>query len=272
MKQLLREFLIHYKALIIVIGLFPIVPIGVYILFYKIENPGDFWLTIISCLISYVGSIGWGMFIFYESWRRDKREEIRNMPKISFSYMNDVVRINEQSIAHECFFSYDRVKKIIKSGFIGIVLYGDVHLEDSGCGYMGLRITNLGTHLIYLRGVQKVYVVNGESNHRSGLEVMEQTEMVYYESKRETNTLSYRDTVDYYIGVDKILVDTSQLVNRDVYFQISVEDEFYTVYNYLVRINYNRGSMLKGVGQKLNDKQLRLLKSNPEAFFAMNIV
>ena len=61
--------------------LVPLFLIGGYSIAYRRSSLDEaIWATIISGLVSYIGTIAWGVFIFYESWQRRVEQEYKERP------------------------------------------------------------------------------------------------------------------------------------------------------------------------------------------------
>lgn len=79
-----RRFSEKYWWLFLIAVLVPCFLIGGYCLVYhKSSLDQTIWATIISSIVSYIGTIAWGVFIFYDSWQRRIEQEYRERPILS---------------------------------------------------------------------------------------------------------------------------------------------------------------------------------------------
>ena len=98
----------------ITVATFSILIVACYfIVFFNSEIDKDIWASILTCVISYVGTIGWGIFIFHDSWLRNKEEERKNRPRLSMDYHYDCL-IKNNGVGHQLLFSYERLEKELK--------------------------------------------------------------------------------------------------------------------------------------------------------------
>ena len=92
MNSSFKDFLKEYLWLFIIItGLPCLLTVCYLIIFYDNVIGKDIWTKIVTSIISYAGTIGWGIFIFHNSWLKNKEEDLRNRPRISINYHNDIL-------------------------------------------------------------------------------------------------------------------------------------------------------------------------------------
>ena len=73
MNTSFKDFFKEYRWLIIIITGLPLLLTACYlIIFYDNVIGKDIWAEIITSIISYAGTIGWGIFIFHNSWLKSK--------------------------------------------------------------------------------------------------------------------------------------------------------------------------------------------------------
>lgn len=270
-KGLIKDFSGQYWKLLMAIALLPIIAIISYLLIFTIDGKeNDFWLTIISCIIPYLGTMGWGIFIFYHTWRHDKEEELRSIPKISISYDYDEVSPIHFDEPHSCLYSHTRLIAKKHGNLSMIRTFNRKHLDEDDCGYLGLSIINLSSRLVYFGCITDVYVVNRDLIGSSNIKVEKQSEHIIFFSKESHFTLTYKDRLMLYVGVDKDLADTRSKISRDIYVLFSIEDEHSREYIYISFIYYTSGTILMGRNRIVNKNELKILSEKPSVFFENN--
>lgn len=240
-KGLIKDFSGQYWKLLIAIALLPIIAIISYLLIFTIDGKeNDFWLTIISCIIPYLGTMGWGIFIFYHTWRHDKEEELRSIPKISISYDYDEVSPIHFDEPHSCLYSHTRLIAKKHGNLSMIRTFNRKHLNEDDCGYLGLSIINLSSRLVYFGCITDVYVVNRDLIGSSNIKVEKQSQHIIFFSKESHFTLAYKDRLMLYIGVDKDLADTRSKISRYIYIYIVLHRRrtFKRIYLYFIHLLY----------------------------------
>ena len=170
MNTSFKVFLKEYWWLFAIIILLPVLLIiSYFIIFYNSGIGKEILANLITSIISYVGTIGWGIFIFHDSWLRSKEEDYRNRPRLSIDYHYDRI-VKKNGGAHQCFFSYERIKKELKGKFDEIKIYddNDGDMREKNYDYLGIIFKNHSSHLIYSKIFIGDVVVSYEKLHKVG--------------------------------------------------------------------------------------------------------
>ena len=128
-----KYFFREYRWLFLAAILIPLICISLYcIIYYDINLDAAVWATIISALISYIGTVAWGIFIYYDSWQRKKEQEYRDRPRIRAGCVSKT--------PEQAFYTYEEVcGRPIKPNEKG----SDAFL------YLKVRLVNNGSHSLF---------------------------------------------------------------------------------------------------------------------------
>lgn len=264
MNSSFKDFATENRWMLTITLAFPIILITCYItIILDCEINTEVWNTILTCFLTYYGTIGWGLFIYHDSWLRSKEEDYRNRPRLSIGYHYDRI-VKKNSGGHQCFFSYQRIKDMFKGDLCKIRIFEDKDIsdmEESQYGFLGIEFKNYGSHLIYLKAFTSVYVVNREMDEN--IEIMKQEGTFLLSLKNNPYTLAFNDTTMYLLGIEKELVDTTKSIRRDICITLSIEDEFSKEHYYFLPIYYNNGSIMFGCRKEMNIKEFNKIYHNP---------
>ena len=80
-----KYFAKQYWWLLLVVTLIPILGVGIYcVLFWKCIDE-SIVATIVMGAISYIGTVAWGLFIYYNSWSSEQLQKYRDKPRLRVS-------------------------------------------------------------------------------------------------------------------------------------------------------------------------------------------
>lgn len=268
MNTSFKDFLKEYRWLIIIITGLPLLLTVCYlIIFYDNVIGKDIWAEIITSIISYAGTIGWGIFIFHNSWLKSKEEDRRNRPRISINYHYDKF-VKKNRDGHQCLFSYERIEKELKGKFNEIKIFDDNdnhHMREKDYDYLGIIFKNHSSHLIYANIFKGIFVVSYEKRHTvDHIEIKRQKGRIWLQLKDNPDTLAFNNTAMYFLGIEKELVDTTQPTSRGIYISLTIEDEFCKEYCYILPIFYNNGTIMCGPKKEIGIKEMDKIYQNPK--------
>ncbi len=70
-----KHFAKEYWGLFAAVIIFPTILFAVFFVLYQVEDiDKSIFVAFVTCIISYVGTIGLSIFIFHDSWQRGKEE------------------------------------------------------------------------------------------------------------------------------------------------------------------------------------------------------
>ena len=87
MKSSFKDFVIEHLWLFAVCILFPVVVIDLFCYFNNYDLEQGTVATIVIGVLTYIGTILWGMFIYYKSWLDKKMQEYRDRPRVDIKYL-----------------------------------------------------------------------------------------------------------------------------------------------------------------------------------------
>lgn len=268
MNTSFKDFLKEYQWLFIIVTALPVLlTAGCLVTFYDHGIGKDIWATLVTSNISYAGTVGWGIFIFHNSWLRSKEEDRRNRPRISIDYHYDKF-VKNNGNGHLCFFSYKRVEKELKDKFYEIKIFDDNdsnHMRENDYDYLGIIFKNHSSHLIYAKIFKGIFVVSYEKRHKvDHIEIKRQKGRIWLQLKDNPGTLAFNNTTMYFLGIEKELVDTTKPIRREIYISLTIEDEFCKEYCYLLPIFYNNGTIMYGPKKETSIKEMNNICQKPK--------
>lgn len=203
-----KYFFRQYWWLFVLAMLIPVVCVLTFCFVYG-ESRFDktIWATIISGGISYVGTIAWGMFIYYDSWQRRKEQEYRDKPRIRVGCIN---KDTEQAA-----FTYEDI--------CGRPLNQNERTNDIFF-YFKVRLVNNGNHTIF---DIKPCLVLVYFRHLGG--DVEQEHGHYLDLSREI--VSFKESCDLYVGVSKFLVGAdAKIIETTITYVFRFQDDLMNTY------------------------------------------
>lgn len=208
MKASFKYFFCQYYWLFVLALLIPIGCIFGYCIVYRESNLDEaIWATIISGGISYIGTIAWGIFIYYDSWQRRKEQEYRDKPRIRAGCIN---KDTEQAA-----FTYEDI--------CGRPLCQSEKTTDNFF-YFKVRMINHGNHTIFNIKPCLVLVyfrqlggdVEQEPRHYVNL---------------STEIVSFKESCDLYVGVLKSLVGSdAKTIETAITYVFRFQDDLMNTY------------------------------------------
>ena len=266
MKTSFKDFAKEYWGLFFAVVVIPTSLFSIYFIAYSNhEIDKSISATFLTCIISYIGTIGLSIFIFHNSWLKGKEEEYRNRPRVSIGRHYDCYKLKNGD-GHQCFFTYERIKEDpnLKLDEIKIFDDNDDYMEETQYDYVGIIIKNHSSHLVYSNVFRGIYIVDrGEYRNKEECKVQRQKGRIWFSLKDNPSTLAFKDTAMHFLGIEKKLVDTTKPIRREIYILLSIEDDFSKEHHYLLPTQYINGTMLDGIRKEINDKQLDNLYQNP---------
>lgn len=148
------------------------------------------WATIISGIISYIGTIAWGVFIFYDSWQRRIEQDYKSRP---------IVRIHAQLSDREAYNyrMYDReeVNSILKEQ-IGIYQHSNSYDKSHVIKYVRVVITNFGQLILSDLSLIDVNIIKEKIKRNQG-------NYGFLSLPGLAQTLSYKEEWSIFVAIDE---------------------------------------------------------------------
>ncbi len=206
-KATCKHFFKQYKWLFVIALAIPVVGIvGYCVVFRERALDESVWATIVMGFISYIGTIAWGVFIYYDGWRRQKEQEYRDFPRIKAGC---VPKDKEQAV-----YTYEDIcgRPITQAEKTTELFF-----------YLKFRIHNMGNHALFNFRPKLVLVY---VNHGGDAE---QKPRHFVDLSAEI--ISFRESSDLYVGVLKDAVGwDAKNINTSITYVFSFQDDLMNVY------------------------------------------
>lgn len=188
-----KRFSKEYWCLFLIALFVPLFSIGGYCFIYRKSCLDEtIWATIISGVVSYVGTIAWGIFIFYDSWQRRIEQDYKNRP---------IVRIHADLSDREPYNyqMYDRseVSCMLKEQ-VGIYDHTNSYDKSHVIKYIRVVITNFGQLILSDLSLIDVNIVKDKTKSKQG-------NYGFLSFPGLAQTLSYKEEWSIFVAIDETL-------------------------------------------------------------------
>lgn len=208
MKEItFKYFAKHHLWLLLVVILIPVLGIGIYCgLFWRCIDE-SIVATIVMGVISYIGTVAWGLFIYYNSWSNEQLQKYRDRPRIR---VGCVVKDNGLPL-YTC-------EEAIGRPLVPNDRYADQFV------FLKVRIVNEGNHTIFNIKSEQVFVQVGQR-----ADIQQKTNMNI--NMNSFNAITFKEHFEYYIGVLKQAVGNNlDQVNNFITYVFSFQDDLLNIY------------------------------------------
>ena len=177
MKSSFKDFFIEHLWLFAVCILFPVVVIDLFCYFNNYDLEQGTAATIVIGVLTYIGTILWGMFIYYKSWLDKKKQEIRDWPRVDVKY---IPKLDGKAFYN----SQDDVIKL-HLGYFNF-------MNINNC-FLRVQFINYGIHSIHnIYHTSTTILIDDKEIEESTLNYIDAT---------EGKALGFKETYERYIGV-----------------------------------------------------------------------
>lgn len=219
------KFFKEYKRLFIVAVIFPILWLCTYCFIYRNQDLDEtVWATITSALITYIGTIAWGVFIFYESWQRRVEQEYKERPILEVN-----AKLSDKSPRYYQMYEKSEVEEIL-SRQVSICGLKQVHEKSHKVKYVCVSITNYGLSLISDMSLFDVYLDDGKCYIHQG-------KYGYIAPLDNPKTLLYKDKWVVYVAIDETLFNTLHKGDKQISIVFKLKHNSISLYYVGVAIN-----------------------------------
>lgn len=172
-----KYFAKHHLWLLLAVILIPVLGIGIYCgLFWRCIDE-SIVATIVMGVISYIGTVAWGLFIYYKSWLDKKKQEFRDWPKVDIKY---IPKKDGKAF-------YNSGDNEIQE-LLGMYSF----MSISNC-FLRVKIINYGIHTIHnIYHTSTTILIDDEEIEESTLNYIDAT---------EGKALGFKETYERYIGI-----------------------------------------------------------------------
>ena len=172
-----KVFFIEHLWLFAVCILLPFVVVDLFCYFNNYDLEQGTVATIVIGVLTYIGTILWGMFIYYKSWVDKKKQEYRDRPRVDIKYIpkaNGKAFYNSQD---------EEIKKLL-----GMFSFMNIN----NC-FLRVKFTNYGIHTIHnIYHTSTKILIDDKEIEESTLNYIDAT---------EGKALGFKETYERYIGV-----------------------------------------------------------------------
>lgn len=187
--KFLKEYWFLFAAILVL-------PFFIVTLYYMIFGGGipdkAISATFFSCIISYIGTIAWGVFIFFDSWQRNVELEYKNRPLV-------VVRAELSDLEPYNYRLYDReeVNAVLRQQ-VGIYGLNSSYNRSHNIKYIRVTLTNYGQTVV---SDLSLVTVDIQMNRQ----VKVQGSYGFLSSPDLDKVLGFKESWDIFVAIDETL-------------------------------------------------------------------
>ncbi len=236
MKVSFKEFFKEYWNLFLVCLLLPIVVIIIFCWCYCCSLEQGTIATIVFSTLAYLGTIIWGVFIYYKSWVDKNIQIYKDSPILDIK-----ASLNLKS--HEKYFLYNReeVGNILNNN---VLCCGLKQTEKSSVRYICISIVNFGTSILSDISIENIIVKNYRRSIDHGF-------YGYFSDVNIPKTLTYKDVFEMFIAIDTSVLDSIEGDNKNIDLIIEFNNNITDRYRCIINLTIlNRGSL--AIGTEIN--------------------
>ena len=222
MKEItFKYFAKHHLWLLLAVILIPVLGIGIYCgLFWKCIDE-SIVATIVMGAISYIGTVAWGLFIYYNSWSNEQLQKYRDRPRIR---VGCVAKDNGLSL-----YTYDEAtnKPLVPNDMFAEQFF-----------FLKLRIVNEGNHSIFNFKSENVLVqVDEQANVQQNMNMNINIS--------SSDVVAFKDVYEYYIGILKENVgEDISAANNFITYVFSFQDDLLNIYYCVLKVWIRNGKRM----------------------------
>lgn len=216
-KVSFKYFAMQYWWLFLAAIVIPIIGIvGYFLAFCGALHDKSIWATIVMGCISYIGTVAWGIFIYYDGWLRQKEQEYRDFPRIKLYCIS---KSKDQTV-----FEFDDID--------GIQLEEKIFADQFF--FMKYRLENIGSHTLFnFHSIFIAVFFNGPGYIKQHSDFFHMT---------MANIASFRESMDLYAGVLKQFVGNDpKTINHSIGYLFSFQDDMMKRYYCSCEVNITDG-------------------------------
>lgn len=225
-----KYFAKHHSWLFLVVVLMPILCVGIYCaLFWKCIDE-SIVATIVMGIISYIGTVAWGIFIYYKSWVDKEIQEYKNRPIIES-------KVLLSSKGSQSFRLYEK-SEVEDSLNVRILYHGLEQFNNTNIKYALIEITNYGTTILSNLKIEFVVVKKWKN-----VKIQEYNN--YVNSVDFAKTLLNKDKWELFVAIDESLIETNDKGVPEIIIALKFNNNFIdTYYNIITLQIVGKGSYL----------------------------
>lgn len=148
--------------------------------------------TIVIGMLTYIGTILWGIFIYYKSWMDKMIQEYRDRPIVDMN-----VRLSNKVPLDYQMYEKTEVDEILDNH---IAIHGLKQVQHKNVKYVLVTISNWGSSILSDISIQNIVIKNEE-------EIREQGSYGYISKKNLPKSITYGEKWELFVAIDKTIFD-----------------------------------------------------------------
>lgn len=231
MKISFWNFIKKHCWLFAICAILPIIAIVIvfqYCIYYKCSIEQSSIATIVIGALTYIGTILWGIFIYYKSWVDKEIQEYKNRPIIES-------KVLLSSKGSQSFRLYEK-SEVEDSLNVSIMYHGLEQFNNTNIKYALIEITNYGTTILSNLKIEFVVVKKWKN-----VKIQEYNN--YINSVDFAKTLLNKDKWELFVAIDESLIETNDKGVPEIIIALKFNNNFIdTYYNIITLQIVGKGS------------------------------
>ena len=222
MKSSFKDFVIEHLWLFVVCILFPVVVIDLFCYFNNYDLEQGTAATIVIGVLTYIGTILWGMFIYYKSWLDKKMQEYRDRPIVKMN-------VDLSNKVHLEYKMYDKSEVDEILGY-NIEIHGLKQTQNKGVKYVLITIANYGTSILSDISIQNIVFKNDK-------ELKEQGSYGYICKNKPPKALMFGEKWELFVAIDEVLFYELEEGYKTIVITIKFNHNITDIYYGIIELN-----------------------------------
>lgn len=231
MKISFWNFIKKHCWLFAICAILPIIAIVIvfqYCIYYKCSIEQSSIATIVIGALTYIGTILWGIFIYYKSWVDKEIQEYKNRPIIES-------KVLLSSKGSQSFRLYEK-SEVEDSLNVSIMYHGLEQFNNTNIKYALIEITNYGTTILSNLKIEFVVVKKWKN-----VKIQEYNN--YINSVDFAKALLNKDKWELFVAIDESLIETNDKGVPEIIIALKFNNNFIdTYYNIITLQIVGKGS------------------------------
>lgn len=227
MKISFWNFIKKHCWLFAICAILPIIAIVIvfqYCIYYKCSIEQSSIATIVIGALTYIGTILWGIFIYYKSWVDKEIQEYKNRPIIETN-----VLLPQEKLTDKPLFEDSEVKKLLKNRCC--YRLSRTGINGSNIKYALIEITNYGTTILSNLKIEFVVVKKWKN-------VKIQENNSYINSVDFAKTLLNKDKWELFVAIDESLIETNDKGVPEIIIALKFNNNFIDTYFNIITLQF----------------------------------
>lgn len=226
MKISFWNFIKKHCWLFAICAILPIIAIVIvfqYCIYYKCSIEQSSIATIVIGALTYIGTILWGIFIYYKSWVDKEIQEYKNRPIIES-------KVLLSSKGSQSFRLYEK-SEVEDSLNVSIMYHGLEQFNNTNIKYALIEITNYGTTILSNLKIEFVVVKKWKN-----VKIQEYNN--YVNSVDFAKTLLNKDKWELFVAIDESLIETNDKGVPEIIIALKFNNNFIDTYYNIITLQF----------------------------------